>query len=278
MNLFRWLTVPVVGLAIAVFFTGVTAAQTARSGGGANAQLMQQMQQLASERTSLQTANAQMKKELDDLRKERDSLKKSQQAVDVRLKSSEAALARNATQHDSTEQELKQTKDRMQELVVKFRETIQTLRQVESERASAQQAFGASDRDLKVCVQHNAALYKLNEEVLDRFEHQSAFTRMATIEPFTKVKRVQLENLVDDFKSRADDQVLKTPLPSQQTSGAAPTSQPPAGAVAAPAGSLVPATPPTSGAGATPAPAAAPGRPAAPASSQSMPAAPPPQP
>ncbi len=52
-------------------------AQTTRSGGGANAQLMQQMQQLASERTSLQAENAKLKKELDDLRKDRDALKNS---------------------------------------------------------------------------------------------------------------------------------------------------------------------------------------------------------
>ena len=229
MNLSRWLTVAAAGLAVVGSFSGAVDAQTARTGGGANAQLMQQMQQLASERTSLQAQNAEMKKELDVLRKERDSLKKSQQAVDVRYKSAEAALARDAAQHDSAEQELKQTKDRMQELIAKFRETIQTLRQVEAERASAQQAFTASDRDLKVCMQHNTALYKLNGEVLDRMEHQSAFTRMATIEPFTKIKRVQLENLVDDFKSRADDQLLKTPPAGQQTPGSGP---PPAAAPA----------------------------------------------
>lgn len=228
MNLFRWLTVAAAGLAVVGSFSGEVDAQTARSGGGASAQLMQQMQQLASERTSLQAQNAEMKKELDALRKERDSLKKSQQAVDVRYKSAEAALARGAAQHDSVEQELKQTKDRMQELIAKFRETIQTLHQAEADRASAQQAVAASDRDLKVCVQHNAALYKLNGEVLDRMEHQSAFTRMATIEPFTKVKRVQLENLVDDFKSRADDQLLKTsPAGQQGASPGTPSSQPP---------------------------------------------------
>ncbi|HEY6926264.1 MAG TPA: hypothetical protein VI653_22460 [Steroidobacteraceae bacterium] len=210
MNLIRRITVAAAGLAIVGSFSGAVEAQTARSGGGANAQLMQQMQQLASERTSLQAQNAQMKQELDALRKERDSLKKAQQAVDLRYKSAEAALARDAAQHDSTAQELKQTKDRMQELIAKFRETIQALRQAEAERAAAQQTSAASDRDLKVCVQHNTALYKLNAEVLDRMEHQSAFTRMATLEPFTRIKKVQLENLVDDFKSRADDQVLKS--------------------------------------------------------------------
>ena len=69
----------------------------------------------------------------------------------------------------------------MQELIAKFRETIQTLREVETERATLKQTLDTEDRNLKVCLDHNAALYKLDGEVLDRLEHQSAWTRMATI-------------------------------------------------------------------------------------------------
>ncbi len=185
---------------------GPVHAQTARSGGSANAQLVQQMQQLASERTSLQAENARMKKDLEDLRKERDtlktSLKKAQQS-DQRVEQTTAALSHANSQRDALEQELKQTKDKMQELIAKFRETAQTLRDVENERATDKQTLVIRDRDLKVCLDHNKALYSLNGEVLTRLEHQSAFSRMATLEPFTKLKRVELENLVDDYKARA---------------------------------------------------------------------------
>jgi len=191
--------------------SGLVSAQTARTGGGASAQLLQQLQQLASERTSLQSQNAQMKKELDDVRKERDALKKAQQAVDGRVKAGEAALARTATERESKEQELKQAKDRMQELIGKFRETVQTLREVETEHATAKQTLASREQDLKVCTDHNTALYKLNEEVLTRLEHQSAWSRVASAEPFTKLKRVELENLVDEYKFRADEQRLKSP-------------------------------------------------------------------
>ncbi len=197
---------------LGVLATSVNA-QSARSGGGANAQLMQQMQQLASERTSLQAENAQMKKDLDALRKERDSLKdavkKAQQALDGRLKASEAALARNTSQRESSEQELKQAKEKMQELVSKFRETITALRTAETEGATAKQTLVARERDLKVCIDHNAALYKLNDEILTRLEHQSVWSRVAASEPFTRIKRTELENLVDDYKTRADDQHLQ---------------------------------------------------------------------
>src|SRR5262245_51981874 len=57
------------------------AAQTERAGSSANAQLMQQMQQLASERTQLQAENARLKKELDELKKQGKKLGEEKEAV-----------------------------------------------------------------------------------------------------------------------------------------------------------------------------------------------------
>ena len=202
-------------------------AQTARSGGssGQSAQLVQQLQQLASERTSLQAENAKMKKELDDLRKERDTLKKAQQAVDERAQSSvKAALAQSANQRAESEQELKKSQDRMQELIAKFRETAQTLKDVETERTATKQTLVTRDQELKTCVDHNLALYQLNGEVLTHLENQSVWSRVAAAEPFTKLKRVQLENLVDDYKSRADDHRLE--IPTAAASGQDGAAQP----------------------------------------------------
>src|ERR1700726_2838508 len=104
-KLLRALSVIAIGL-----LTTSAHAQSARSGGGASAQLLQQMQQLASERTSLQAENAKLKKDLEDLRKDRDALKNSQQALDKRAKSSEAALKQQLAQRQSgANEELAQT-------------------------------------------------------------------------------------------------------------------------------------------------------------------------
>src|SRR5262245_28815048 len=80
-------------------------AQTARKDNGNNAQLMQQMQQLASERTQLQAENARMKRELDELRKERDGLHAGKESNDKRARNSEVALSHATQQHEQTTQE-----------------------------------------------------------------------------------------------------------------------------------------------------------------------------
>jgi chromosome segregation ATPase len=189
-------------------------AQTARPGAGANAQLLQQLQQLASERTSLQTEAARTKKELEGVRKERDDLKKAQQALVQRSQAAAAALAQSASQRAASEQELTQTKARMEELIAKFREALQTLRQIESESAGAKQTLATREQQLKACVDRNASLYRLNDEILTHLQHESGWSRLARAEPFTKIKRVQLENLADDYKARADDQRLAPTAPA----------------------------------------------------------------
>lgn len=192
------------------------AAQTARNGGGANDQLMQQMQQLAAERTTLQAENSRMKRELDEVRKERDALKGTQETSAKRARASEVALAHSAQERESTAAELAKTKERTQELIGKFRETIEELRTVESDRTTVKQQLATRDTELKTCVNDNVALYKLNGEVLTRLEGQGFWSGVARAEPFTKLKRVELENLADEYRGRAED----ARVPATETSPA----------------------------------------------------------
>ena len=199
-------------------------AQTARSGGGGgqSAQLVQQLQQLASERTAMQAEQARMKKEIEDLRKERDALKASQTAAAATQRArseSDAVAARATREKESAESELTKTKARMEDLVGKFRETATTLREVETDRATVKQALARQEQDLKTCVAANDGLYKLNDEILTRMDHQGFWTNVGKSEPFTKLKRVQLENLVDGYRTRAQD--------SQYVPGMTPPAAPP---------------------------------------------------
>jgi len=213
----RWISAAV-GVAVVVI-SGSAAAQTARSGGNASAQLMQQ---LAAERSSLQAEDEKLKSELAAVKKERDALKSGQQALASRAKDATAAAAHSTAQREAADQELTQTKAKMQELVAKFRETIQKLHETEVESTTAKQTLATREKELSICADHNLALYHLNEEVLDRLDQQGKkgiFSRMAQTEPFTRVKRVQLENLIDDYHSRAQDQLLTAPSSAPPAAG-----------------------------------------------------------
>ena len=180
-------------------------AQSARAP-AANAQVQAQMQQLASERTRLMSENARLQSELDAVRKERDELKKKSGGSDGRLQASAAAAARAGARAETLQGELDREKARTAEVVAKFRELANSLREVETDRTTTKAALAQRDIDLKQCAARNVALYDLNGEILTKLEGRGSFSPASALEPFTKLKRIELENLIDGYQSRADEQ------------------------------------------------------------------------
>jgi chromosome segregation ATPase len=223
---------------IAAAMSLTATAQTARTGGNANAQLLQQMQQVAAERTTLQAENDKLKGELAEVKKERDALKAGQQIIVQRAQGAAAALAHSNTERAAGDQELTQLKAKMQELVGKFRETLQKFREVEADGSTAKQTLAKREQELAVCVDRNVALYNLDEEVLTRWEKEGVWSRIADKEPFTRIKRTQLENLIDGYRERASEQRISrehTSTPSgagAQVSGTQASGPPASGAQA----------------------------------------------
>jgi chromosome segregation ATPase len=238
-----WLAVLTSVLAMVAGYPAL--AQTARSGGNASAQLMQQMQQLASERTTLQAENDKLKKQLADLTKDRDALKAGQQTVDRRAKESAAALQHSNAQRETVDQELTQTKAKMQELIAKFRETLTKMRDIETENTATKQTLAKREHELSSCVDRNVGLYKLNDEILTHLDRKSSGlgSCMASTEPFTKIKRVRNENLVDDYRGRAQDLQVPPQVKPAAPGATAPRPVPSVapGAPSAPAGQPAPA-------------------------------------
>ncbi len=187
-------------------------AQTTRSA-SPNAQAMQQLQQLASERTQLQAENSRLKAELEAARKERDSLKTAQEGVARRSRGAEAELARTQADKARLDGDLAREKQRLEELVARFRETVASTREVESDRAVKTQQLAERERELQTCVDRNIKLVALNEEVLTKLEDQGFWSSLARREPFTQLKRVQLQNLADGYRGTAQDNAISPDKP-----------------------------------------------------------------
>lgn len=197
---------------IAPPFAGIARAQESRGGGGAaSAQVIAELQQLSAENTSLKAANVQLKQQLAAAGKERDALKKGTQATDLRIKSSQVALARSNAEDAGDQQKIAQLQAGTHQLIAKFRELVETLRQTEIEAASAKQTVAMRQQDLKVCSDRNQALYKLDDDVLTHFERQGFWTRLASEDPFTRIERVRLENFADESREGAQDQKYSPP-------------------------------------------------------------------
>jgi chromosome segregation ATPase len=192
-------------IAIALLIASPPVFSQAERSGNADARVMQQLQQVTAERAALQAENAKLKEETEKLRKEVQQVSAAKTSLETRNK----ALTVNATRGEASgkqaEEQLEKTRGQLQELVAKFRETAQTLDDVETDRATVKGQLAVHEREFRTCVDRNAGLYNLNAEVLDRMENRGFWSNLAQREPFTKLKRVELENLIDDYKYRADE-------------------------------------------------------------------------
>lgn len=199
----------ILGLA-AIPLSMPASAQTARSAPASN-QAVQQLQQLAAERTTLQAENARLAKELESVKRDLESARAGRAAIEQRARSSEAVSARGSAEREALQAEIDTQKDRMQELVTKFRETVTTLRTVEADRTRMQEELTEGKAAATRCVDANAKLVALNDEILDRFDDQGFWSAVARREPFTQLKRVELENLAADYRYLASEQRVQEP-------------------------------------------------------------------
>jgi uncharacterized phage infection (PIP) family protein YhgE len=175
---------------------------------------MQQIQQLTAERIQLQSDNTKLKSEVDDLKKQLQQATSGKAALEAKAKNLEVAAGRNeASSKDSTEQ-LEKSRAQLQEVIGKFRETTQTLRDIETDRNEKKTQLAQRDVAFKQCVDRNAGLYTLGSEILDKLEHRGVWDAMKGAEPFTKLSRTRLENLIDDYRYRVDE--LKQPADAKK--------------------------------------------------------------
>lgn len=188
-------------------------AQVQRSGGGEVQKFMQQYQQVSAEKAALQAQLAQMKKDLDAANVELVAVKKERDAAKAHIGVSPAAIAQANGAKEAAERNLEQFKQRMTELVGRFRETATNLKDAEADRAKLHKDLSERDGAFDACAVNNMKLYEVNREILDRYEHVGLFTKVSADEPFTKITRIRIENLVDEYRERAQELRVKKTSP-----------------------------------------------------------------
>ena len=65
--------------------------------------------------------------------------------------------------------------------------------------------MSAKSREFQVCATNNVKLYHASLEMLDLYQKKGVADALQQDEPFIQLKRVQLENLVQDYKFKVED-------------------------------------------------------------------------
>jgi chromosome segregation ATPase len=229
---------PVIAVLLAGLLTAAVPvrAQTQRSGGGESQRIMQQYQQVSADKAALQAQIAQMKKDLDGANSELTQVKKERDALKAKAAGSSAAAAQQVAQaaasKEAVEKNLEANKQRTAELVDRFKLTIGALKGVELDRDQLRKDFDELHVKYDRCAENNEQLYQISSSVLDRYRQVGFFTKAAAVEPFTRITRSRMDNLVVETHERAEELRLKKAAPAAP--GAPAQSPPPTSSTTSP--------------------------------------------
>jgi chromosome segregation ATPase len=173
----------------------------------------QQLQQIRQEKVSVEEKLATVEKEKAGLSDEKEKLAKQvggalTQAKSESIKSQKLQTALDAEVIDKKNLEMQKADldKRLAELSTKLAGTEKALTQSQAEKSRALSTVDARDAQVASCESKNVKLYQHGRDLIAQCRDRSATDSVLRLERFTGIKRVEIENLLEEYRDRLDVQ------------------------------------------------------------------------
>jgi chromosome segregation ATPase len=179
--------------------------------------VQQNAAKLQAEKTALEREKQELTAKMDTTAKELGSArgeaarqKRLAAALDKEVETLRSENAALKTQFDATSKSLADTSRQCQADGELAR---QNQKRVEAINGNLKAMHEKEEAERKSCVANNLKLKIIAHEILDRYQRKGVWQGLLQAEPFTQIKSVEIENLVQDYQDRIDD--LKAGIPAQ---------------------------------------------------------------
>ena len=105
---------------------------------------------------------------------------------------------------------------RLKEIEINLQQTRSALAEVSASQLRTERHLTTTtsekmvlDDTLAICVGKNQQLYRLGRELINHVENPEGFSSFLRGEPFTQIKRVELENIFQDYRDNLDQNEMK---------------------------------------------------------------------
>ncbi|MDO9219836.1 MAG: hypothetical protein Q7T90_02315 [Thiobacillus sp.] len=136
-------------------------------------------------------------------------------ATERRLSSEQAARGRAEsglksaqTEMGALKAQLAETEKKLADSVALQRATADKLAQTESAKKQTELQLADNRQDLKQCRTHNGSLYTLGREMMHKYHDKSCQDALVQAEPFTGLKQIEVENLMETWRDQLDREKL----------------------------------------------------------------------
>ncbi len=169
---------------------------------------------LEDDKQAIQTQLDTLQKEKEHLTSENKDLKAKVVALEPQVSSLDKKVAALETKSSSLDMRNTQLTERLAKVEAdrtaldrKEHQTFQSLQEREKE---LKQLTTDSRTQYDRCAADNARLYTIAQEVIHQYEKKGVVKSLLTSEPFTQIKKVELEKLVQGYKDKVEQQKLES--------------------------------------------------------------------
>ncbi|MBX9965672.1 MAG: hypothetical protein K2Y35_21615 [Burkholderiales bacterium] len=134
-------------------------------------------------------------------------------ADDLQAEFDAAAKERTALQRDKDALTTRaaDTESRLKTALAELARTRDALAATEKDLAAARQVAAQQSRSIRVCEDKNLKLYGVATELVVKYRHQGFWDSVKRKEPFTGLRQVEVEKLLEEYRDRADEARVEVP-------------------------------------------------------------------
>ena len=175
------------------------------------------LRQVAQQKADLEAQLTRAKVEKAGQDKKLKSTKRALEEKSAELDTATALEARLRRNVSSTSEQLEKTRDALAKLGDEH-EALQKLQaETEAERARLEQELATTQVNLEDSETKNLDLYKANMELLGHYREKGALSALLQREPFTGLRKVEVQNLIQEYEYKMYDSLRETNLePAQE--------------------------------------------------------------
>ncbi|MEQ6341175.1 MAG: hypothetical protein M3A44_05840 [Gammaproteobacteria bacterium] len=215
-------------LLIVIFSLGLAGNAIADSGDKKEREALRKMrlmmQTFEQEKSALQQENNSLNEKVKALGSQVGDIKSASTSQirkkDARLGEAEKELVTVRQENLSLVAKLQGAQQSLEELTLKHKEVVQAaqislqygVKQGEESNNKIKEAeakIAQQSQAIDMCEKKNLVLYELNVEILDKYKSKGVWGAFIQTEPFTQIKRVEIENTLQEYKDKLDSQKME---------------------------------------------------------------------
>ncbi len=190
-------------LIIIMSLLAITAATTARGEESEDDRLRDALRDATAQAQALEDQRVAVQNQLTAMTQERDHLKVDLQGAKARIKAVEKSHREAVAQFNQRLDERNQALDKWKSA---YEEAATVARAKDAERAQFEEDAKTFKEATKTCAERNIKLVAIGHELVDRLANVHFGDILLAQEPLTGIKRVQVENLLQDYQDKILEQ------------------------------------------------------------------------